>query len=72
MRQGLARREADGLVGREHGRGTFVRLHVPRAVLIVASAPALQALLAEHGASQLIGARTVGGHTCDCQYAAPV
>src|SRR5690348_9895270 len=48
MRQVLARLEEEGLVLREHGRGTFVRPHVPSAVLIVESDTALCVLLVDH------------------------
>ena len=48
MRQVLARLEAEGLVSREQGRGTFVRAQVPPAVLIVEDDAALRALLAEY------------------------
>jgi methanogenic corrinoid protein MtbC1/DNA-binding transcriptional regulator YhcF (GntR family) len=43
MRQVLARLEADGLVVRERGRGTFVRAHETAQVLIVAADPAQRA-----------------------------
>lgn len=48
MRQVLARLEADGLISREHGRGTFVRAQVLPAVLIVEDDPAMRILLAEY------------------------
>ncbi len=48
MRQVLARLEADGLVSREHGRGTFVRPQVPAAVLIVDDDALMRALIAEY------------------------
>jgi DNA-binding transcriptional regulator YhcF (GntR family) len=48
MRQVLARLEAEGLVSREHGRGTFVRAQALPAVLIVEDDPAMRVLLAEY------------------------
>ena len=48
MRQVLVQLEAEGLVSREQGRGTFVRPQAPPAVLIVAADPALRALLEEY------------------------
>ncbi|HEY0739129.1 MAG TPA: GntR family transcriptional regulator [Herpetosiphonaceae bacterium] len=48
MRQVLARLEADGLISREHGRGTFVRAQVLPAVLIVEDDSAMRVLLAEY------------------------
>jgi PAS domain S-box-containing protein len=47
IRTVLARLEADGLVSRELGRGTFVRGSARPAVLVLA-APHLQAVLGEH------------------------
>ena len=48
MRQVLARLEAEGLVSREHGRGTFVRARVLPSVLIVEDDPAMGGLLTEY------------------------
>lgn len=48
MRQVLAQLEAEGLVSREQGRGTFVRSQAPPAVLIVEDDAAMRALLEEY------------------------
>lgn len=48
MRQALARLEAEGLVSRQQGRGTFVRPQAVPAVLIVEDDPAMRALLDEY------------------------
>ena len=45
VRQVLAKLEAEGLVSREQGRGTYVRAHTPPAVLIVDDEPAILELL---------------------------
>jgi DNA-binding GntR family transcriptional regulator len=48
MRQVLARLEEEGLVVREHGRGTFVHAQVPPAVLIVEDDMDVRARLEEY------------------------
>ena len=48
MRQVLARLEAEGLVSREHGRGTFVRAQTLAAVLIVEDDAIMRGLLEEY------------------------
>jgi CheY-like chemotaxis protein len=48
MRQVLARLEEDGLILREHGRGTFVRTRLPQSVLIVEDDADIRALLEEY------------------------
>jgi DNA-binding GntR family transcriptional regulator len=48
MRQVLARLEEEGLVSREHGRGTFVRPAVPPSVLIAEDDDATRLLLEEY------------------------
>ena len=48
MRQVLARLEAEGLVSREHGRGTFVRAQTLPAVLIVEDDASMRGLLEEY------------------------
>ncbi|HZG69801.1 MAG TPA: GntR family transcriptional regulator [Herpetosiphonaceae bacterium] len=48
MRQVLAHLEAEGLVSREHGRGTFVRAPALPAVLIVEDDASMRALLEEY------------------------
>lgn len=48
MRQVLARLDAEGLVSRQQGRGTFVRPQAPPAVLIVDDDAATRALLEEY------------------------
>ena len=47
LRQVLAQLEAEGLVSREHGRGTFVRAGTAPAVLIVDDEPVSRMLLRE-------------------------
>jgi DNA-binding transcriptional regulator YhcF (GntR family) len=48
VRQVLARLEEEGMVSREQGRGTFVRVPSQRAVLIVEDDPDMRALLRIH------------------------
>ena len=48
MRQVLAQLEAEGLVSREQGRGTFVRSQAPPAVLVVDDDAAMRTLLGEY------------------------
>jgi len=48
VRQVLARLEEEGMVSREQGRGTFVRVPSQRAVLIVDDDPDMRALLRIH------------------------
>jgi CheY-like chemotaxis protein len=48
LRQVLAQLEAEGLVSREHGRGTFVRAGTAPGVLIVDDEPVSRILLREH------------------------
>jgi CheY-like chemotaxis protein len=48
MRQVLARLEAEGLISREHGRGTFVRAQTLPAVLIVEDDAIMRGLLEEY------------------------
>ena len=48
VRNALAQLEQDGLISREHGRGTFVRAHTIPAILIVEDDPAERSLLAAH------------------------
>src|SRR4051812_968661 len=47
VREGLRRLESEGLISREHGRGTFVRESRRPTVLIVDDEPAMRALLAD-------------------------
>lgn len=55
VREALRRLEEEGLVSRQHGRGTFVRDRRPPAVLIVDDESALRSLLADQ--VQLAGYR---------------
>src|SRR5688500_4920434 len=48
MRHVLAHLEAEGLVSREHGRGTFVRAQLTPAVLIADDDAGMRALLQEY------------------------
>jgi CheY-like chemotaxis protein len=47
VREALRKLEDDGLVSRQHGRGTFVRANHPPTVLVVDDEPAVRALLVD-------------------------
>src|SRR5918912_3761203 len=65
MRQVLAQLEAEGLLVRERGRGTFVRAVGGRQVLVVAADPVRRADLVhqirEHGRDALVAATPAEG-----------
>ena len=48
VRNALARLEQDGLVSREHGRGTFVLTHTTLGILVVEDEPGERSMLAAH------------------------